>query len=95
MSLTAAGVSRGTSMAVATRRASADWHSSMPADGSSLRSVSTQSTLADPMLSARYSTMASVSGSAQCRSSRTSNPPAWPGWVSSRSTASPTTTGST
>ena len=72
----------------ASRRASSD-----AADGGSLRLVATHKTRSLDKLSARYSTTARVSGSAQCRSSRViSSPPGTPSRRISRMTASPRAT---
>ena len=66
----------------------------LPAVAGSSRQVATHSTGSADRLSLRYSRIASVSGSAQCRSSSTSSSPAGPARRrSSCSTASPRTAG--
>ena len=90
---TSAASSRGTSMTVAARRACTALIMSCASDGSVSRSVATHSTRSLVMLSARYSTIATDSGSANWRSSSTSTVPLPPRSDSSRRTASPRISG--
>ena len=92
MAATWPAVSRPRARCWAARRPVTRATSSAPADGVSPRQVATQSTASADRLSLRYSTTASVSGSAQCRSSSTKSRPALPAKRrSSCSTASPRT----
>ena len=80
-------------MCTAPRLFSSRRASSKAADGGSLRLVATHKTRSLTRLSARYSTPARVSGSAQCRSSRMmSSPPGTPSRRIRRMTASPRAT---